>query len=419
MTIKHFIVFIIVFIVLVGLKGCKTQKSLSHQELNYLYDETKFQLNPEYLVFHHSEAASTLFYKINPDELLYEQTSEGKPHKANYRIKYNIFSSFDSEVLVDSSSVDFTDTLFYKSDLKIIDSLIVDIPPAANFIMQVKMFDLNSQAQSTNLLEINKSDAHNFQYYKVYDENQVLQFLPKLPKSGEYTLQYSEDISKEAYIRIYSGEQSVAAPPFAEELQPINEIKADTVFQINFENGVATLPVELTGLYNLNHNNNEVVGGTSMYYYHEGFPYLVEEAQKLPPLRYLTTGEEFETLKVHPDAADAVDIFWTAMAGTQLRGEKAIDSYYNNVQKSNKFFTTWKQGWKTDRGMIYSVFGQPDRIYKDDYSEKWTYRDSWHMPVTEFYFEKTEAPLGKTCYELIRKPGYKNPWFQVVDKIRR
>ena len=39
------------------------------------------------------------------------------------------------------------------------------------------------------------------------------------------------------------------------------------------------------------------------------------------------------------------------------KAKSLIAIYYNRIQNANLHFTTFKEGWKTDRGMIYVVFG--------------------------------------------------------------
>ncbi len=414
MLIKRIIIFFILAVIFGSFKSCKTVTRLSRQNLDFLYDETKLQLNPDYLVFHHSNDSSTLFYKISSDELHYARDSEKEIYTANYKIHYRLLDSFTANVVTDSLTVFLSDTSLYKSGLSITDSVILSIPGSERYIMQLTMTDINSQAHSTNLLKINKTGDNNFQYFKIYYTNdnndKTLMFSPFISQSGNYILRYKEDIFQKAGIKVYTKPQPVAPPPFFDEPLHFPEMKPDKVFQIAFEKGVADLPFETAGLYKID-LESEAAGGALLYYF--------DDNQMLLPLRYLTSSKEFEDLISHPDPEDAVDIFWTTMAGTHLRGKKTVDIFYDNVKKSNEHFTTWKEGWKTDRGMIYTVFGTPDRVIKDDNSEKWVYYGTWRVPDTEFNFRKIDAPFGITCYELERKPEYRHVWFHAVERIRR
>ena len=418
---KVIIIFFIITVIISSFTSCKTVTRLSHENLYYLYDKTDYQFNPEYKIFHHSKDSGTLFFRISSDELYYTQDSEEEPFAAHYKIRYRLFDSYRDNVVTDSLTTYFSDARFYKSGKNISDSIVLALPDGENHVMYLTMTDINRQTHSTNIITINKTGGGNIQYYKVYsvdDNKKDLMFSPMIKESGDYVLQYKDNISQTSYIDVYSAPQPAALPPFADDPQHLYEMSPDTTFQIYFENGVAELFVNTTGLYHVRHDD-EATAGASLFYFHEGFPNIEDDKHKLYPLRYLTSSEEFEALISYPDPADAVDIFWTTMAGTHHRGSVTVDRFYDNVQKANKYFTTWKQGWKTDRGMIYSVFGPPHHVTKDNQSEKWTYHGSWRIQQTEFHFQKTDAPLGKKCYVLERKSDYRNVWFQIVENIRR
>ncbi len=420
MKLKTIIILSLPVFCFVFFNSCKTNTALSRQNLDFLYDETKFELNPGYRVFHHSVDSSTLFYKISPEELNYVQKSDEEPYKANYKIRYKVFESFDSEILTDSLTKFFSDTSKHQSGLNITDSVIINIPEGRNYIMKLEMTDIEGEVSNTRLLNINKSGDGNFQYYKIYDEDQSLMFYPMISQSGNYILKYRDEISEEVDVNIYNeNERPLALPPFVDEDQYMPELKADTSFRLAFKDGIAELQVEAEGLYTISQNNDTVSKVAALYYFHEGFPYIEDDYQMLLPLRYLTTGEEYEALKLYSEPSGAVDIFWTEMAGTPMRGRQVVDRFYNNIEKSNKYFTTWKEGWKTDRGMIYSVFGPPDYMAKTNGSERWVYYEKWKMPRVEFNFSRIDAPLNMTCFEMSRNEEYRNIWFQVIDNIRR
>lgn len=420
MTIRKVSILCILIIFLSGIKSCKTVTRLSNQNLNYLYDETQYELNPEYRIFHHFKDSSTLYYRISSDELKYTRSSEEEPYMANYKIHYRLIDSYTSNVVTDSLTKLFSDTAKHKTGLYLKDSIILAMPGNDSYVVHLTMTDMNSQLQNNSVITANKTGDNNFQYYKFYktgDNDKTLLFFPMISKSGHYTLKYKDNISKQAHIGIYSKSQPVALPTFYDGSQQFPEMEPDTTFQIYFDEGMAELQVETAGIYWVK-PDAESVNGTVLYYFFEGFPNLYDD-YKLYPLRYLTSSEEFAKLVSHPDPADAADIFWTTMAGTYQRGTKTVDRFYYNVKMANKLFTTWKEGWKTDRGMIYSVFGPPDRVAKVDNSETWTYYGTWRMPHTEFVFRKTDAPLGQTCYELDRHTYYRNIWFQVIENLRR
>ena len=55
------------------------------------------------------------------------------------------------------------------------------------------------------------------------------------------------------------------------------------------------------------------------------------------------------------------------------------EGYYRRVRFANEEFTQYKDGWKTDRGMIYILFGPPNQVFYSDFvsfekaSQQWVY----------------------------------------------
>lgn len=80
------------------------------------------------------------------------------------------------------------------------------------------------------------------------------------------------------------------------------------------------------------------------------------------PLVYLMSQREHERLMAiqNPDSMKlAVDEFWLKQIKNRSRAAKVIELYYSRVEEANKQFSNFKDGWKTDMGMIYILFGRP------------------------------------------------------------
>ncbi|MBI87114.1 MAG: hypothetical protein CMG63_03430 [Candidatus Marinimicrobia bacterium] len=54
---------------------------------------------------------------------------------------------------------------------------------------------------------------------------------------------------------------------------------------------------------------------------------------------------------------------WKKMDPTpNTEHNELMEEYYRRVSYSNENFDGWKDGWETDRGMIYILFGPPDKV---------------------------------------------------------
>ena len=81
-----------------------------------------------------------------------------------------------------------------------------------------------------------------------------------------------------------------------------------------------------------------------------------------------------------------------------------MDEYYSRVGYANKNFTTYQEGWRTDRGMIYIIFGPPSNVERHPFEsdtrpyEVWTYYEGNRQFV---FIDRT----GFGDYRL-QNPGY-------------
>lgn len=149
------------------------------------------------------------------------------------------------------------------------------------------------------------------------------------------------------------------------------------------------------------------------------FPKVTRAQQLLEATRYITTRKEYERLKAMPDRKKAIDQFWLETGGNYDRARTLIRAYYNRVQDANRLYTSYLEGWKSDRGMIHIIFGQPQSIYRDEETEQWTYNAVVGFPELLFVFRKMNNPFTTNDYSLIRQPVYENVWFQAVDQWRQ
>ncbi|MCK7542041.1 MAG: GWxTD domain-containing protein [Marinilabiliales bacterium] len=94
----------------------------------------------------------------------------------------------------------------------------------------------------------------------------------------------------------------------------------------------------------------------------------------IPPLAYLATPLEMDAMLTAEKPKLALDQFWLDRTGSIERSKELIRIYYNRTLFSNYYFSSYKAGWLTDRGMVYIIYGPPDKVYKNAEGESWGYR---------------------------------------------
>jgi GWxTD domain-containing protein len=128
--------------------------------------------------------------------------------------------------------------------------------------------------------------------------------------------------------------------------------------------------------------------GLSLYNFGGSFPEVKTPTELMEPLFYLSTMAEYRDLRMEPNRKLAVDNFWLKMGNSMEKSRELIRIYYNRVVYSNLYFTASKEGWKTDRGMIFILFGPPSRIRMTGTGETWYYFARRRSNPVEFRFER-------------------------------
>ena len=107
------------------------------------------------------------------------------------------------------------------------------------------------------------------------------------------------------------------------------------------------------------------------------------------------------------------------MAPNTAIAKSTIKRYYRRVKEANAMFTGYKEGWKTDMGMIYIVFGPPDEVFKKSSQEVWRYTKLPGLPTVSFTFAQIDNIFVQQHYALVRNPNYKAAWIRKVSDWRR
>ena len=160
------------------------------------------------------------------------------------------------------------------------------------------------------------------------------------------------------------------------------------------------------------------------------FPGMTTPEAMIEPLAYLASEDEVAALKSDPKPKMALDEFWIKCGGNIDKARELIRIYYTRVLYSNYYFTSYKEGWRSERGMIYIIYGPPDKVYKSSEGENWGYKkpvvkSSWGGRYNVesddylfFNFKKKENIFSDNDYYLSRSetPTY---WDKAIASWRK
>ncbi len=152
----------------------------------------------------------------------------------------------------------------------------------------------------------------------------------------------------------------------------------------------------------------------------EGFPRMTMLRQMLEPLAYLATASEYREIRAaRTDSGMRAQFekFWLRLGGTPERAANLIKQYYTRVEEANLYYSAYKEGWKTDRGMIYIIFGPPGTIDRGNRQVIWSYASGYAFLFELVMSMHPDEPFDN--WALVRDASYEKAWTIEVDRWRR
>ncbi len=406
---------------LFNVAGTTYAKKLSKTNLAQLYEEYNFS-SLQAVIYHKSDSISQVYVSINPDDFRFLSNQDNSVIHATIQLRYELYDSYESSVVLDSATVNVTDTSSYGKELEMIVDFEVKAQFPGNYVLKIIVTDLNIAQDNEifRLLDFSKSNKNSRQYFLVTDNDGYPVFNNFILPGQYFHILYNDTSVHKLYIRYYDQTFPLAKPPFANVKDITYTFKPDSILSTYLVEGYSPL-LELPhrGIYHIQPDLTKPAGLT-LFNFDDGFPEIATPASAIAPLRYLTTSKEYDKLLSYANYKTAIDSFWLERSSNQQeRAKSMIKKYYSRVQYSNKIFSSFVEGWKTDRGLIYIIYGPPTEVYRKDDEEKWIYGKAGNPLSIIFYFYKVDNPFTENDYSLSRSPSHKKSWYIAIDNWRR
>ena len=240
-------------------------------------------------------------------------------------------------------------------------------------------------------------------------ENRILTSFLKTGRS--YTIEGPPG-KPNLYGYYYSNSFQSAFPPFSKSTAGADPLLIhDSTFTI-----VSKSPITFSkeGLY-LFQSDTSSSEGFAVRVVASSFPKYTKIEDLVEPLVFICTKEEFDQLQLTKGDKVAFDKTIMEITRDRDRAKKFMKSYYNQVELANQYFSSYKEGWKTDKGMIFIVFGIPDEIRKTGQNEIWYYKNS----RTKFIFLRKGSVYDPDYTVLMRDSRYTELWYNAIDLWRK
>jgi|TARA_B110000046_G_scaffold53324_1_gene59738 GWxTD domain-containing protein len=409
-----------IFILIGTLLGCSGPVRLSSQNLAYIYQKEKNLLESKMVVHHLNAVNSDLHFSISSKNLLYSKKPDDNTYSAKLKLSYVIFKSFDNTEIVDSASHWINDTTQILSNDNIYAKIPLRLAYPGQYVIKVTVSDLIKNIFEHKIISVNKSDFVSAQNFLVVDKKTDLPLLTNAIQNREVKVFYSYKDVEQLNVYQYNRLFQIPPPPFSNQSINDFDFTPDQTYGITINDSnyaKIKIPEGSFGMISSSVNTTE---GVTLFNFNETYPKLKSPLDMVAPMRYICTNKEFGELLNAENHKKAVDTYWLRCASGDAKTAKIlIQNYYHRVEEANNYFTSYVEGWKTDRGMINIIFGKPSVVYVNETTQTWIYGEENTQSALQFQFQKVNNPFTEKDYRLIRSPLHKNPWYAMVERWRK
>lgn len=278
-------------------------------------------------------------------------------------------------------------------------------------LLKIQLPDLKE-----NLLIIKFSKPENFYYYDISLKIGTLSYPAVYPADDQGLPILEKYINRSGFSWVgndsllamkYNEAFPPADPPMADMKPLAPQVDLDTAFA--FGEGVT---FEENNFYVVR-KDSLATSGATMLRVPPYYPEYRQLGELIESMLYLTSEPERKAMLSSKNPKQSFDSFWMNTFSTKSRARNAIRKYYNWVESANALFTDFKPGWKTDRGMMFIIFGKPDEVYRTGSSEEWYYDDG-----SAFEFTIISTFFAPKTYSLRRKIDFEEQWYTQIAAIR-
>ena len=399
---------------MVVISGCGEWTRLSLENRSSAFGKDAVLNGPEMTALHLSADSSRVYFRFPPGSLLMKKSAE--VFVSTLSIRYAFFNSYEEKVPVDTGSFGFV----FSSGLEnvsVADSFDLFTGSARHRILRLSFIDLNKNTTMVRYLAIMRKKTPGPQDVLIRMADGTPAYSNCFPVSSSVSISGSVVLPDSLWLRCYFRNFPLAALPFRLIADPVFNMAADSVERISSDS-LRNLTLTREGIYFFQ-TDTSLSAGFSLLCFGDGFPEVRRAFDLIEATRYITTRSEYQKLMASTQPKADLDRFWLDIGGNTERGRLLIRNYYGRMQQANQLFTSYVDGWKTDRGMIYMIFGVPGSVYSDGETEHWTYTRIPGLPELLFVFRKINNPFSENDYALIRQQAYENPWYMAVDRWRQ
>jgi len=399
--------------------NCSSGK-LATDEANYEYDTRIKDLDPSYLVYHEKQDTSYLYLELHTNNLLYVRENSSKPFEAEITVQYQLFEDEKGRVLLDSATKHLYDYKTSNEPKTILARVPFHLPTGKTAFLKVETTDVNKKVRDRLVVVIDKQNPQSNQFFLFRNpETKEIYFTTYFTQETQVEVLSEFNKNDEFRIDYYNTDFPPSLPPFSSNQKIEIASVRDSGYTASVRDNKWFVTMNKLGSYYLRHPDSSQYS-VIIQKLDPNFGGLESYLGMIEPMKYICSTREYQALVNAPNKRKAVEALWLKMAGSKERARLVIHEYYSRVEQANKFFTSYKEGWKTDRGMLSIVMGLPNTIYKTRRGETWVYGTPHNMMMSlTFSFSLENEERVRNDYQLTRYRTYRDYWYRACESWRQ
>jgi GWxTD domain-containing protein len=398
-------------IILFIIKACAPSSNSSVKTNGF---STK-KLLPNHVIYHKSEDSSYVYSQINTSQLLYTRINQSYPFKALVEIEIIVFQN---NIGIDTLRNIFTDMDNNQDSKIILAKTAVALGEGTNYWLEINSKDAAKKDIITQNIIVEKLISSSTDYILVVDDVTQLPITNNTVKPGQQLSLISDFYTNNILVSFLETNFELAAAPYT----------ANSNVRIRFDSQTEEVFFKKDNKWSFQTPNNTGIikigsvsginATTHLTILPASHPQLRNYESMTEVLRYITTNNEYNKIIKSANKREAFESFWLSCTRTKEKAKTLINEFYLRAEEANVHFTSYKEGWKTDKGIIHIVYGKPQQVYSNGNSETWLYGDETNPLSLNFTFDKQNNPYSNNDFILRRSPTYQSSWYVAIERWR-
>jgi len=385
--------------------------------LSAIYNPTSSRLHPSFKVYHNSDATSLLLIKIFPSELLFTQVNIDSLFVSKVSVQVQTYEIVENKtILADSITYNYV-IKKENAGKRFLSQIPIKAETGKRYQLRIVTRDLLRKDFNLRFLDVDKTNEFSEQNFNLISPNGTPYFNNVINANEVFKIQHRNQAYDKLFVHYYKSKPELPKPIFAVNSDEIIYDKHDSLYVIDFSPNMF-IGFTNEGLYKFRFDTNQPYG-LNVLNASKDFPKIISPNDMIEPLAYITTTPEYNKLMENADKKITADNYWLSVGGNAGRARELIRIYYTRVYFANYYFTTTKPGWKTDKGMVYIIYGTPQNMQKTPNSETWIYYQDGASNSISFTFQYKPDIYSVDNFVLDRSDSHTWHWREAFDSWRK